>query len=254
MSKVATLVKQAQKVLTDNSPAILSAFAVAGVVSTAVLAVRVTPEATRRILDAESEHNREITNLEKIRLTWTLYLPATVTGVISIGCIITAHTVSTRRQAAMASLYTLSEATLREYQAKVLETIGKNKEQKIHDDIATDRVSRGSDRTSQIILSGDADVICHDSFTDRFFRSNMESIRRAQNDVNAECINTGYASQNDFYRYVGLPSTAFGDEVGWTPEHQMEIQFSSVLGEDGRPYLSIKYMKEPIRNYYKGYQ
>jgi hypothetical protein len=60
-----------------------------------------------------------------------------------------------------------------------------------------------------------------------------------------------YASLSDFYHLIGLPSTSFSDEVGWTSDKLLELEISTVLSEDERPCLSIGFNVAPIRNYYK---
>lgn len=252
MSKVSKFLRLAQKSLSDNAPAILTGLGVVGVVTTAVLAVRATPAALRDIADAESEHDREITNVEKVRLVWIYYLPAAGVGISAMACIIASHSISTRRQAAVATLYTLSETALREYQEKLVEQIGPNKARKVDTDVNADRVTRAvNDPTSQIIITGTGDHLCFDTLTGRLFKSNVEKIRRAQNDINAQCINDMYASVNDFYRLIGLPVVGLGEEVGWRADGGMlDIQFDTHLTDEG-PVLSIEYTKHPIRGYHR---
>lgn len=251
MNKITTVIQNGQRVLKRNSPAILTAIGIAGVVGTAVLAVRATPEAVRRIQDAESEQLDPITNLEKVKLTWTLYIPATVSGIVTVASVLGAHTISTRRNAALLSLVTLTETTLREYQAKVVEQIGKNQEGKIRDAVIQDRIDSNPPVTSEVIITGDGNTLCWDSFSGRYFQGNIESIRKAQNDINSQTIHQQYASQNDFYRLLNLDPTAFGDEYGWRNDNMLDIRFSSHLTPEGKPALAIVYHIEPVKWYYK---
>lgn len=248
---VASITRNLGKFATDNSPTILTAFGVGGLLSTVVLAVRATPQVMRNIDAVDINHERPPTVIEKIRVSWRAYLPAVVVGGVTIVCIIKANSINTRRNAAVIGLYTLTENAFHEYKAKVVETIGSTKEDKVRAELAQDRVRQYPPGESSTVMIVGTDVLCFDTFTGRYFQSNAEAIRKAQNDINLQCINDMYASHNDFYRAVGLPPVDVGEEVGWTTSNTMEIKFSTVLTEDNRPCMSLEYRVAPIRNFHK---
>lgn len=252
-----SLLRRSLRFLTDHSPAILTSLGVAGVVGTTVLAVKATPDALRDIWDAESEISVDDvrTSFEKIRdrtrVAWIHYVPAALIGSATIVSIIGAQSINKRRQAAIMSLYTITDRAYNEYQSRVRDTIGSRKEENIRDSIAGDKINANLVSSSQILVTGTGDNLCYDTLTGRYFKSDIETIRRAQNDVNAEAINNQYASQNDFYRHIGLPPVVFGEEHGWRADAQMDISFSSHLSEDGKPCLALDYAVKPIRGYWK---
>jgi hypothetical protein len=255
MSAVTKLTRNVGRFLAARSPQILTGMAVAGVVSTTVLAVRATPEALDLIESAKDRKASEtgVTKLsawETIKYAWQPYIPATGVGLATIGCVVTANSVSTKRVAAMASLWTITETSFREYQDKVIETIGKTKEQGVRDSIAQDQVRANPVATREIIITTKGDVLCYDQLSGRYFRSDMQSIRKAENDLNQKIINEGSASQNDFYRMIDLPILDHGEEFGWTTDQLLNLSFSSVLSEDDQPCLAIKFSAAPIRGYY----
>jgi hypothetical protein len=251
MAAIGTAIRKATKVLADNSPKILTAMAVTGVVSTTVLAVQATPEAMRRIDEAEEHSYEGITPLDKAKLTWTCYIPATAVGLTTIACILGGHSVSTRRNAALMSMYTLTDNGFREYQAKIVEVLGKQKEQKARDEINQARVDANpvSNRKDVVIIAGST-VLMYDPITDRYFQSDFEDVRKAVNDLNQSILtHMGYASQNDFYRAVGLPPVVYGDESGWNTDNLLEIDFTTTMSEDNRPCAVMNYRLAPIRGY-----
>ena len=89
-----------------------------------------------------------------MRLTWRYYVPTAIMGGLTIACIIGANSINLRRNAALAGAYSLTEAALKEYQAKVIETIGDKKEQAIRDDIAKDRVKEHPLGEREVIITG----------------------------------------------------------------------------------------------------
>lgn len=242
-----------RKTVIDNSPSILTAVAVTGVVSTALLTGKASFQAAEIIRKEEFEQTfwEEQSFQDRVRLVWKLYIPAAVTGGATIVCVIGANTVSSRRNAALISAYSLAETAFKEYKTKVVETIGVNKEQKIRDEVARERVEQDPVSTREVYITGNGDVLCYETMTGRYFQSSMETLRKAQNDINAQIINSMYASQNDFCRLIGLPSTGYGEEVGWNTSNMLDLQFSTVLSDTGKPCLAIGYSVTPVRDYYK---
>lgn len=247
MKDASTLMKLFGRTISDNSPVILTGMAIAGVVSTSVLSVKGAFTASSRL---EGEDPR-LNAWEKARLTWDCYIPAAAVAVSTVACIIGGHSIHTKRQAAIMSLYSVTDTAFKDYQLKVKETIGEKKEQTIRDEVAADKIKANPPSNDMIILTGHGDHLCYESFTGRYFKSSVEKIRKAENDVNAEVINNCYASQNDFYRALDIPGTSHGDEIGWKIGNMMELYYTSVLADDGTPCLSVNYRAEPIRDYYK---
>lgn len=247
--------KRAQKLAIDNSPAILSAVAVTGTVATAFLAGKATIKAVDIIREREAEdgfaEDPHIRMRHRVELTWQLYIPAVTTGALTITCIIGANRIGTRRAAAMAAAFTLSEKAFEEYRTKVVEKIGEKKEQQVRDELAQDRVRREPANSSQLVIIDGKSVLCYESFTGRYFISDMETLRKAQNDINHLVNNSYYASLTDFYNEIGLSATSMSDEVGWNADKLLELKFSTVLSEDGRPCIAIDYAVAPVRDYYR---
>lgn len=237
------------KFITRNAPAILTGLGVAGLVSTSVLAVSGTPAAVRDIQDAESEQTAPLTNWDKVRLTWHHYIPAVAVGSVSIACIIGAQAVNSKRQAALAGLYTVTEAAFADYKEKVVDAIGEKKEEHIRADSARDRAARSESAPSVLVVAGE--VRCYDEYTDRFFTATHDRILKAQNDLNAQILQEGYASLNDFHSLLNLKATSSGEEVGWTTDKLMEVRITSFVDESGIPVLSVAFRPAPRTNYYR---
>lgn len=250
MQNIKVLVKSAGKVVSDNSTSILTAMAIAGVVTTSVLAVKATPKALGLIEEAEKEQSEELTTQQKIRIGLPCYIPALSVGAATMGCVLGANAIGSKRNAALMGAYSVLDTGYREYQEKVKETIGEKKEQSVRDEVAQDRVRRNPTGDT-VILAGEGKVLCYDVWSGRYFESTVELIRRAQNDLNAMLISEMYASVNDFYRLLGLEPNRMGDEFGWSSDRLLDIDFSSVLSTDNKPCLSIEYRVQPNRGYHK---
>lgn len=234
-----------------NTPAILTGLSVAGTVSTVVLAVRATPAALTDIWNAESEDTEPLKWQEKVKLTWRHYVPATIVGLLSIGTAIASQSVNHRRQAVLMGAYALTETSFREYREKTRELIGEKPEMKIRDELAKEHLESVPMVNSEVIFTGTGDHLCFDSMSSRYFRSDIEKIRKAVNDINEECLNHMNASQNEFYEKIGLPPTKFGDDVGWRFDHLLKLDTTARLMDDGTPALYLDYHTTPIAGYYK---
>lgn len=254
---IAQIAKRAVHSIDINSPIILTGLAVAGVVSTVIFAIRTTPEAIRTIgiRQAQRSGNGTIdtpdpTIFEELQWTWKMYIPTAGMGVATICCIIGAQSINSRRQAALISGFTLAETSFREYREKVAELNGPKANEKVRDSIAQDRVSDDSS-SSEVVIIGNGNVLCYDMYTGRYFESQMETIRSAQNTVNERIVNDMYASLNEFYSLINIPITKMGETLGWSIDKMLYVDFSSVLTEDGRPCLAMDFRVEPMQDYYK---
>lgn len=245
--KFSTMFKKAEKFLVDNSTLILSASAISGVVMTGILTSKATYKAAL-ILEAMDE---EATHKEKFKAVWYLYIQAISVAATTITCIIMANRISTKRATALAAAYSLSERVIEEYKEKVIEKIGANEERKIHDSIAQDRMVDHPIGKQEVIVTGGGDVLCYDMYSGRYFKSSMEELKKAQNDLNYNILNNFYASLNDFYDRLGLSHIKTGDEFGWNSDQMIELVFSTTMSDDQRPCISIDFSVSPIRNYFR---
>ena len=249
---VSKLCKDAKAIVSKRSPEILTGLGIAGMVTTTVLAVRATPKALKLIEDAQYEKRESLTVSEKIKVAWKPYIPAAITGITSITCVIGASSVNAKRNAAIAAAYNLSQTALTEYKEKVVETIGEKKEQVIKDKIAKDKVENNPVTKSEVIITGKGNTLCYDTFNGRYFYSDSDQIKKAINELNRKMLNEMYVSLNDFYSELDLKLSNNGYELGWKLDDGLiEVDFSSQISDDGRPCLVIDYLVAPRYDYSK---
>lgn len=240
---------RANLTLKRHSPEILVGIGVTGMLTTTVLAVKATPKALR-IIDEKKSENQNLSKKEIVESTWKFYVPAGITCALSIACIIGASSVNTKRNAALATAYTLSETALQEYKSKVVETIGSKKETDIRDAIAKDHIEQNPVSKNEIIVTNNGDALCYDMLSGRYFKSSIEKLRKAENILNKDLREETYVSLNEFYSEIGLKPTKIGDLLGWNIDYgYVELEFSSQIAEDGTPCLVIDYLVAPGYNY-----
>ena len=238
LSRVQQGVKNLGGVISRNSPAILTGLGCAGVLTTAILTGRATLQASE-ILKMEVP-DEQLPATEIVKLTWKVFIPPVLVGASSIACIIGANTINTHRNAALAALYSLSETAFREYKEKVVEEIGRNKELKVRDNIAQDRVTTNPVGDKTIIFTGNGEVLCYDALCDRYFKSSAEKIRQQVLELNEDLRNDMWLDLNDLYYAIGLPSTKLGNQVGFDIDKgYIQVDYTGTLTPEGQPCLSI---------------
>jgi hypothetical protein len=264
------LLKRVGKVAADNTPAILTALGVSGTLTTALLAAKGAFRSVEVLNDAASDKTMtyleenpdvpaddhpdlELTTKEKVEAVWHLYAPAATSAALTIAAIILAARVQERRNAALASAYTVVEKSYAEYRAKNVEKFGKKKEQELRDAIAQDKADRLPTSQSTLIVTGKGDHLCQDAWSGRYFTSNKNLVDRAVNDFNALLMKNSYASLSEFWSLLGIPPTTESDYIGWRSDKHLEIEHSGVVDETGEPALSFSFRVLPDARFASAY-
>lgn len=247
---LSSIVKSARAAMKKHSPEILTGIGIAGMITTTIMAVRATPKALVLIEDKKDELGTdELTKMETVKAAWPCYIPSAIVGTASVLCLVGASSTNLRRNAALATAYTLSETTLKEYQEKVVETIGEKKEQGIREQVAKEKMIKNPVR-EVILTERGGNTICYDAISGRYFKSDRDTITRIVNDLNRQMRDEMYVSLNDFYYELGLDSTQIGDDLGWhIDKGYIEIDFSSHLDANGTPCLVMDYRVAPVYDY-----
>lgn len=251
---LANLVSNTRQFANKHSPEILTGIGIAGMITTTVLAVRATPKALELLEEKKNEDwVDELSPLEVVKTAWKPYVPAAVTGIASVACLIGASSVNAKRNAALATAYKLSETALTEYREKVIETIGEKKEKTVRDKVAEERVKKNPVSKSEVIVTNNGTTLCFDPISARYFKSSIDKIKRAENELNKQMLHdiSGYVSLNEFYDELGLDHTSVGDDLGWNVDRLIDISFSSQLNDNGEPSVVLDYLVAPKYDFYK---
>lgn len=253
-TNLATIVASTRQFVSKRSPEILTGIGIAGMISTAVLAVKATPKAMELIEEKKREEWLDkLSPVEMVKVAWKPYIPAIVTCVTSTACLIGASSVNAKRNAALATAYKLSETALTEYREKVIETIGEKKERTVRDKVTEERVKKNPVSKNEVIITGNGKTLCFDPISGRYFMCSIETIKRAENTLNKQMLHdiSGYVSLNEFYDEIGLDHTSVGDDLGWNTDKIIDIDFSSQLNDNGEPSVVLDYLVAPKYDFYK---
>lgn len=244
---IANTLKAVQKAVKKHSPEILTGIGIAGMIVTTVTAVRATPKALRLVDEKEIKDGKRLTSSEIVKTTWKCYIPSAVTGVCSAACIIGASSISARRNAALVTAYTISETALKEYKEKAVEVVGEKKEQAIRDAVAKEKLEKAHVESREFIPTGRGETPCFDPLTNTCFKSDIETIRKAENTLNKRMRDELKITVNEFLQEIGLEpcDESIGESLGWDIDKgYIDLDFSSQL-VDGVPYLVIGHHNPP---------
>lgn len=237
------LSKDVKKSVVANAPVITTVTAVSGVVGTAIFAARGGIKAHEVLEDLKQE--QEVDWKEAVKATWKFYIPTGICMSVSIASVILLHNEGARRLAASAALYALSEQSFAEYREAVVEKIGEEEESKVRKEITKQKLKDRAEEVNSIVIGGD-EVLMLDSLSGRLFKSTVEDVRAAVNEINNEIIHNLYASLSEFYTLVGLDETAYSDDIGWNQDDLLQIDFEPAMAPNKRPCLEITYNVMPI--------
>lgn len=240
--------------LAKHSPEILMALGITGMITSTVLAVKATPKAIRLIEEKKNELETDsLTPIETVKATWKCYVPAAVTTVTSVACLVGSNSVNVKRNAALATAYKLSESAFSEYKEKVVQTIGEKKEKTVQDKISEEKIKNNPVNKTEVIVTGKGQTLFFEPLSHRYFYSNLELIKRAENKLNKAIITDPFDSGvtvNEFYEEIGIPGTATGDNLGWKLENMIDIYPSAQMAEEGcehegEPCIVLNYSNPP---------
>lgn len=251
--------------LKRESPTILSILGAAGVIATAIMAVKATPKAMHLIEKARCEKADDqnpiadmayvpvLTKTEIVKAAWKPYIPSVILGAATITCIFGANVLNRRQQAALSSAYLFLEQSYKEYRNKVKTLYGEDADKKVDAEIAKDKFT---DEEMVPVFDGEKCLFFEEHYG-HFFERTMLEVRDAEYQLNRKLAKEGEASLNDFMEFLDLPNVKDGDILGWGQEDCFDfynytwIEFEHVLlsvGEDMECYM-IKTTVQPTVGY-----
>ena len=237
-----------------NSPSILSATAIVGVVATVVAVIKCTD----KVKEIHKEHEEDLKDIynsnasdeEKLTLKKDInkgYIydvgmavaPSVILGAGTIACIIFSQKINNRRIAALSAAYTIAENNLIDYKKKVAEIFGETKAEKVDDEVLKDHVDKAFGDGENIIIqnTGHGMDIFFDDFTGQIFYSDLESVISAKNEYNSilnqEAADHMYGRYNveefyekdmhDLYYELGIQDPKAADLRKWRSDTLMGI-------------------------------
>lgn len=227
-----------------NASTILTCLGGAGVVATAVAAVKATPKAMESLEEAKKEKGEELTRVEKIKIAGPKYVPSILIGTGTLACVFGANIMNKRNQAALVSAYALVDSSYKEYKQKLKELYGEEAHNEIVNAIAVEKAKEvGISAECMCMNSSLTDdeacgdpVLFYDEWSNRYFESTIEQVITAQYHTNRNFVLRGYTTLNELYDFLGLDLTDYGDTLGWAVEDELywiDFNNNKIVMDDG---------------------
>lgn len=229
-----------------HAPAIFAGSAIAGVVTTTFMGGKAALKSQELIKAKEAELERPTTVKEKVETCWKTCLPTAIMGGLTISSIIAGHRLSAKRLAVMCGLYTVAEDRIKALQDTMEKELSPQKKQLIEAESTAALADRTTYREEKVIRTGRGTTLTYDSASGRYFYSDRESIRQAENDINSQIIHDRMATLNEFYYAIGLDGVKLGESIGWDTDNLLYVHFGSKLTENNVPCMVIDYVCKPI--------
>lgn len=221
---MSNLLTASKRFVKKNGSTILTVLGAAGVLGTAVMAVKATPKAMELIELAEEEKGEELTKWEVVQVAAPTYIPTVLLGIGTITCIFGAHMVTRRTQAALTSAYALLDQTHKEYKNKVKELYGEDGDKLIRAAVVKDHYEEEDQEEYD-----DGKTLFYDEFSKRYYRVTNETQLRAEYEINKMLSESGGASLNDYYDLLEIDRKDYGEFMGWSAAQMYEAYWDSWL-------------------------
>ena len=232
-----------------NGSIILTCAGGVGVVVTAVMAVKATPEAMELIDRATNKKGEKLTKVETVKVAWKPYIPSVLIGVSTLACVFGANTLNRKQQAALMSAYALLDNSYKEYKKKVEELYGEGVDRNVKNEIAKDHYDEEEFDDDY----GDGLELFYDEYSQRYFRSTLAHVIESEYMLNHMIAEDIGAFLNDFYDLLGLDEVDYGNYMGWSTFELVEtywyawveFEHTKVKMEDGMECTIITILTEP---------
>ena len=245
----------AQKTIVKHGPDILTGLGTVGLIVSGLMAVNQTPKAMDilRAHEEELDPGEELTVKDKIKDCWMYYTPSIVLATLSVGSIIFARHIDSRRMAAFAAAYQMSENALIRMKESVKDELGEKKLKKIEDNADLKLMEENPINPDEVVSTGDGDDLFMDFYSGRYFRSSPDMIKTRYNRYISRLNREDYLTPNDWISELGLPQICqeLGDYKYFTSSMYQsgklddEPEFIYGPGYLGSPCAIVKLSCEP---------
>lgn len=199
-----------------NRRIILNTLSIIGIVATPILAISGTIKAIDKVKNIENISTREL-----IKSALPCYVP-TITVMLATGvCVVLNDRMNRRDYLTLSTLYGITNKTLQEYRAKVIEL-----------DENTVDVYECVEEIKQKDNHKSEQYMMYDIKSDRYFDIEMNRLLDAVDRIYLKLEHHDFVSLNQFYELLGLPPTSLGENVGWYTNDDQLLVYLTVSYND----------------------
>ena len=237
----------------NNGPLIGMITAGVGFTGSIIETARATVKAVRHTDRVEKDRGTKLTGSELVGENWHFYISSILLWIGSIMSLCFSAKGYKKSIKSLAALYAASESARKNIEEQAREALGDRKYEELQDDVAQKTLEKNPVRETGILATGHGEHLCFDSLTGRYFRCNIDWIKRAVNNFNNRiCVQKCGYSYDDLFDEISpsFDPTIFGRNVGWGPNRGVaDIRYSSKIASNGEPCLVMQYRLPPYADF-----
>lgn len=227
--------------LSSNKTNLLLGFGIGCFTYASILAAEYSPYAIKELSD-KKDADGDISVKDTIKIVVPYMVPSVAFIGIGSACVVKANDISIKKETAAMAAYTLLSESTREYKEKVRDVLGEQREKKVDEAVAKDNIEKHPLSNAEVIVTGKGDTLCFEKISGRYFRSDIEKLKRIENELNRRMMDTTFISLNEFYLRIGLNPVVLGDELGWDIDRGLiDMKFSAQLTDNGDPCVVLDF-------------
>lgn len=159
---------------------------------------------------------------EKVKVAGPVYLPAIGMFLLSSGCIIGGCAAGEHKAAVMATLYSALEGGTKKLEQKLVDELGEEKAQEIHDKVADDLAKEVVAKNENIEETGYGTDLFVDPYTGREFHTSVKAFEEGNLKFKDYIMKNMWGSYNDWLEFQGRKTAQCGEIVGWNVDHMFD--------------------------------
>lgn len=210
-----------QKTFYENRSLLLSGGAVLGLGASIFFTATGQMKADAILAEKNGE---ELNGKEKFKATWKCYIPAAISGGLTLFCIVTSQYISRKEIAGLVATVGVLTANRDQLEKAIKEKYGEDALVEIREKIMPykkpDGVYKKDGDKFPAELTGNGDLLCYEGYSGRWFRSSEEAVKEAEEEYNRRFKEGEYLSFNDLYELLGIEHSHFGWQFGYPDPFQ----------------------------------
>ena len=268
------------------SPEILIGVGIVGVVSSTVMACKATlkageiieevktrvdtihevaenPDFDGKYTETDKKKDLTITYVQAAAKFAKLYGPAVVVGGLSIGCIVTSHSMMRKRNIALGAAYAALDRGFKDYRSRVIERFGKDLDRELKYNIKSKEIEETvvNEKGEETTVKKNVDVIAPNDYSpysivfddgntgwDKDPELTKFFLVQQQNYANDLLRSRGHLFLNEVYDMLGAKRTQAGQHVGWVYDEEHPV------GDNYVDFGMFDVRREKARDFINGYE
>lgn len=238
-----------------NKPGILIGLGISSMLMSIGVAYIYAPLAKDALDDKKDELGVDkLHPIDTIKTVWPYVTPSLVFASAGVACILGGNQINLNRGTAAMTAYMMSESALRSYRDSAKEVVGEKKEKDIreaaakkmyYDDLQNGRMT--------VITNGCADDFwMYDHLTRQKFRSNVQKVKDAVNNLNYRIVHGEVLSVCDYCLEMNEEPVEMGKNFVWDVNRNGLIELyppTAYVMENGEPVIDIMHRVDPVPLY-----